>query len=219
MNQKILTSGTKTFLMRVSVFLILSIFLLSCKDKKNTRTKVSGPTDTISRKSDSNTVRKTQPIAAVYSTPGEAEINTRLSVFFGAEWHVVNDKEATWMKDAFDYFIVPRRKTEPTYPYISFGDYTGDGLKDTAALVTDSAKTNYAVAILSAKVKPFLWTEDITDDAAISNMQKATVAVMDGEKTKSVKLKSDAVNIEYFETASFLIYFEKGKYKRLQTGD
>lgn len=205
--------------MRVCFLLFLFVIIYGCKDEKQPATAVITPTDTVQVVKDTNANSKPIPVPAVYKTPGEDAVNDRLAVLFGSPWFTVNDEEATWMKDAFDYFIVPRRKTNPTYPYISFGDYDGDGATDTAALVRDSTKTKYAIAIVPAKSKPYLWTEDISDEAAVSTMQKSTVEVIDGEKTKRIKLKSDAINIEFFETASFLIYFNKGKYNRLQTGD
>jgi hypothetical protein len=81
-------------------------------------------------------------------TPAETEINGLLKEKFGGTLVVVNDKSANWPKDIFDYFIVPRRKDYPDYPYIANGDFNGDGLQDAAALVKNPGKEEYQVAII-----------------------------------------------------------------------
>ena len=39
------------------------------------------------------------------------------------------------------------------------------------------------------------------------------------EKTKKIKLKGDGINVEYFEKAAFVLYWDKGSFKRIQTSD
>ena len=131
----------------------------------------------------------------------------------------MNDRDAKWMKDAFDYFIAPRRKEDPNYPYIARGDYDADNLVDLAAIVTDSLKRNYQIVILLEKGNILFWKEDIMNDAAISTIPKSDIAGMDGEKTKKIKKKGDGINVEYFEKASFVLYWDKSSFKRIQTGD
>lgn len=154
-----------------------------------------------------------------YITPDEGAVNRSLSNKFGTEWHVLNDKEATWMKDAFDYFIVSKRKEFPNYPYITSGDFNADGKQDTAAVVTDSLKTKYRIAILLAENKILFWDEDILEDAAISTVPRSEIVGGDEKKTKKIKLKGEGINIEYFEKASFVLYWDRSSFKRIQTGD
>ena len=116
-------------------------------------------------------------------------------------------------------FIVPKRKENPNYPYITKGDYNADGKEDMAAVVIDSTKTAYQIAIILSADKIMFWKEDVLDDAAISTVPKSTIEGMDGEKTKKIKLKGYGINVEYFEKASFVLYWDKGSFKRIQTGD
>jgi hypothetical protein len=132
---------------------------------------------------------------------------------------VLNDQEARWMRDAFDYFIVPKRKENPNYPYITKGDFNGDGKPDMAAVVTDSTKQSFRIAIITGKDNIILWEEDVLVDAALTTIPKSDIEGMDGEKTKKVKLKGDGINVEYFEKASFVLYWDKTSFKRIQTGD
>lgn len=154
-----------------------------------------------------------------YTAPDEEPVNEMLKAKYGTEWHVLNDKEATWMKDAFDYFIVPKRKENPNYPYIAKGDYNGDGKADLAAVVTNDKKTTYQIAILLGKDNILFWKEDILEDAAISTVTKSEIEGMEQEKTKKVKLKGDGITIDYFERGSFVVYWDKNSFKRIQTGD
>ena len=123
------------------------------------------------------------------------------------------------MKDAFDYFIVPKRKDSPNYPYITKGDFNADGKIDIAAVVTNEKKSKYQIAIMLEADKILFWNEDILEDAAISTVTKSEIEGMEGEKTKKVKLKGDGINIEYFERGSFVVYWDKVSFKRIQTGD
>lgn len=158
-------------------------------------------------------------IPPTYITPDEETVNQLLKATFGNSWYVMNDKEASWMKDAFDYFIVPKRKEIPNYPYIAKGDFNADGKEDMAAVVTDSLKSNYQIAIILAPDNILFWKEDVLEDAAISTVAKSIIDGIDGEKTKKIKLKGDGINIEYFEKASFVLYWDKVSFKRIQTGD
>ena len=56
-------------------------------------------------------------------------------------------------------------------------------------------------------------------DAALSTIPNSTIEGMDGEKIKKIKLKGDGINVEYFEKASFVLYWDKSSFKRIQTGD
>ena len=209
--------------MRLILFTVISLLLLSCKQKTagaKQQKKPKSDTASNTRKDTTKGQTATPKEIDYYTTPDEAVVNKSLQGYFKAEWHVLNDKEGSWMKDAFEYFIVPKRKELPNYPYITMGDFNGDSKPDTAAVVTDSLRTKYRIAVLSSAGKPFLWDEDIMADAAISLQPKGTTLdVMMGENAKKVKLKNDGINVEYFERASFVLHLDKGKFKRLQTSD
>ncbi len=196
--------------MRPFIFMAAAI-LLSCGQNSSSDNKTKIPADT-----NQQVVSESPP---AYATPDEGMVNASLSALYGNKWRVMNDKDARWMKDAFDYFIIPRRKENANYPYIAKGDYNADGKADIAAIVTDSLKRNFQIAIILGTDNIIFWKEDISNDAAISNVPKSEIDGMDGEKTKKVKMKSDGINVEYFESASFVLYWDKSSLKRIQTGD
>ncbi len=205
--------------MRFFIF-ITAISLLSCGQSSTAKKEDSAKQDTAKTAIDTTTatsVVKTEE--ASYTTPDEATVNGLLNAKFGTQWHVLNDKEAKWMKDAFDYFIVPKRKESPNYPYITKGDFNADGKNDMAAVVTDSIKNSYKIAIILGPDNIKLWEEDIMIDAALSTTPKSVIEGMEGEKIKKVKLKADGINVEYFEKASFVLYWSGTDFKRIQTGD
>jgi len=199
---------------------IAAVSLLSCGQNSTKEKEEVSKTDTTKTAVDTATTTplvKEEP--PVYTAPIEEAVNELLKAKFENKWHVLNDKEAKWMKDAFDYFIVPKRKEQPNYPYITKGDFNGDGKADMAAVVTDSTRNIYQVAIILGPDNIKFWDEDIMADAALSTVPKSTIEGMDGEKTKKVKLKGDGINVEYFEKASFVLYLDKASFKRIQTAD
>ncbi len=199
---------------------IASLSLLSCGQNSTKEKQTVSKTDTVKTTIDTAEtapVNKKDP--APHTLPDELTVNEILRGKFGSRWHVLNDKEAKWMKDAFDYFIVPKRKESPNYPYITNGDFNADGKDDFAAVVTDSIKSSYQIAIILGPDNIKLWDEDILIDAALSTIPKSVIEGMEGEKVKKVKLKADGINVEYFEKASFVLYWDKSSFKRLQTGD
>ncbi|MFZ1533448.1 MAG: hypothetical protein WAT14_04735, partial [Chitinophagaceae bacterium] len=103
--------------------------------------------------------------------------------------------------------------------YITRGDFNGDNKPDIASVVTDSIKKKFRIAIFLGQDNIKIWDEDIMIDAALSTIPKSTIEGMDGEKTKKIKLKGDGINVEYFEKASFVIYWSGTDFKRIQTGD
>ena len=205
--------------MRLPIIIAVVIFI-SCGQNSSKRTETSSKDE--STKPAIETIKalpleKDRPIT--YMAPDEEPVNEMLKVKYGTEWHVLNDKEATWMKDAFDYFIVPKRKDNPNYPYITKGDFNGDDKADIAALVKNNKKGSYQIAIILGKENILFWQEDILEDAAISTLAKSDIEGMEREKPKKVKLKGDGIIIDYFERGSFVIYWDKTSFKRIQTGD
>lgn len=202
---------------------IAAVTLLSCGQNSAKKKDEPVKEDTIKKTVDTS---KITPVVKVeqpsYATPDEGVFNEALSTKFGTKWHVVNDKEAKWMKDAFDYFIVPKRKELPNYPYITKGDFNGDGKADIAAIVTDSTRSLYQVAIVLGPDNIKFWDEDILVDAALTTVSKSEVITIpneENEKVKKIKMKVDGINVEYFERASFVVYLDKSTFKRIETGD
>lgn len=205
--------------MRILMF-IAAVSLLSCGQSSSNKKKEAVTGDSTKEIADTAKVSPSVKEATLpYTAPDEAAVNEALKAVYGNDWHVLNDQEAKWMKDAFDYFIVPKRKEEPNYPYIAKGDFNGDGRPDTAAVVTDPIKRNFRIAILLGPGNIKLWEEDIMIDAAISSIPKSTVQGSENERPKKIKMKGDGINVEYFEKASFVLYWDKSAFKRIQTGD
>lgn len=197
--------------MKLAAILFL-LFLIGCKSGSKETEVIKS--DTI--KPDVNTAPKD-----ILTGPGPLaiEFTSRLKQDPRNKWIIVDDRSANRAKDQFDYFIAPKRKDQPDYPYVTQGDYDGDGKKDLAALVTDSTKTRFAVLVLTGSGKTINWDEDIAADAAISSVPPSEIIGMDGDNTKTVKIKNDAINVEFFETAAFILYWDGKKFMRLQTGD
>lgn len=204
-------------------YISLFAFLVSCNSNSKPGTNedpvsISGSDSTsISRKE----TRADSTIIPV--SPMAEKINTILgSMNESAAWHVLNDKEARWISGQFEYFIAPKRKDNPDYPYIAAGDFDGDNRPDLAAVVTDSTRVNYQLIIISdidSNRKINYWKEDILEDAAISTAPKGDIEGTVNEKVKKVKLGSEAIHVEYFEKASFIIYWNGKSFKRIQQGD
>jgi hypothetical protein len=202
--------------MRLLIFMSAFI-LLSCGQNSPDKKPVNKDTAF-------NAVVKKDSIAKMrpefYTTPDEKPVNESLAKKFGSKWHVMNDREARWIKDAFEYFIVPRRKENPDYPYITNGDFDGDGKADTAAVVTDADKKDFRIAILPGLGNIELWKDDVLINAALTTIAKGeAVEGGNNDHPKKIKMKNDGINVEYFEQASFVIYRSGGSFKRLQTGD
>ena len=152
-----------------------------------------------------------------YKAPDEAAVNGSLSKKFGDKWHVMNDREGKWIKDAFTTFIVPKRKENPNYPYITQGDFNDDGITDTAAVITDKNKKEFRVAILLSNEEAQLWKEDVLINAALSTAPKGGAADAGTlDQPKKIKMLIDGINVEYFNQSSFVVYKSGRAFKRIQ---
>ena len=203
--------------MRFLIFMSAFV-LLSCGQNSSNENKEKTKTDTV--KVPAGTAKAiVKDEMSAYISPGEGNVNESMKAKYGNKWHVLNDKEAQCMKDVFDYFIAPKRKENPDYPYITKGDFNGDGKTDTAAVVTDDDKKDFRIAILSGPGKIELWEEDVLINAALSTVPKGTIEGGDIDHPKKIKMKGDGINVEYFEQASFVIYWNGSSFKRIQAGD
>ena len=184
------------------IALLLLCGLLGCKDKKRT---VETPTPVV----------QTDTLPDLSRTPGLDSVNSLLSKLPGG-WQLVTDSGSGWTRDALEYFVYTRRKTEPDYPYISRGDYNCDGQPDVAALVADSNDIRLAFLLSGEKME--WWTEDMRG-AALSNMKKQDFVAMKDERELKVSLGCDAVEAEWFEKATQVIYWDGKKFQNVWTGD
>ena len=200
-----------------AIFLLILVSCGNKSEKKETTSRndsVGTVTDTGSVKDQVTTNTDTVPKMTVL-----AEEVDRLLKSKSSEWVLVTDATANWPKDNFDYFITPTRKKNPDYPYIASADFDGDQKRDAAALVNQPGTKNYSIAIirdmLSTNPTIYYWKDDI-DVAAVSIFPKGD---LDGTEGEHVKLKNNAIGIEYFETSSFVIYWDGSGWKRVWTGD
>src|SRR5258706_9686040 len=158
--------------MRLLIFMSAFI-LLSCGQNSSGGKKETAKEDTVKVPADTaKTTAIVKNEIPAYFSPDEGAVNETLKAKYGNKWHVLNDKEAKWVKDAFDYFIVPKRKENPGYPYISKGDFNSDGKTDTAALVTDDNNKDFRIATLMGSDKIELWEEDVLINAALTTVPK-----------------------------------------------
>ncbi len=200
------------------LFLIsIIILLLSCNGKSSSE-DVKEEDTAIKELLTNDTVSIAPTGTKQNQTALETEINKILQEKFQGKWKVLNDSTANWMKDEFDYFIAPKRKYDPDYPYICKGDYNADGKPDYAAIITDANKTSYQIAIFPADGEIILWKEDV-EGSAIENLSKTEVLGFEGEKEKKVTLKSDGINVVFFEKSSYVIYWNGASFKNIWTGD
>ena len=200
--------------MRLTVFAFLLV-LFSCAQKKTgqetskTETTSAVPNDTA------------KPAEPVVTAPSAAvtEINSLLAEKFGGTLAVITDADANWRKDEFDYFIAPKRKADPDYPYLAKGDFNGDGQQDAAALVKTKDKPAYQLAIIFGspldKHRISFWKDNI-DVCAVSAYPKGELQGID---EPNVNMKGDGINVEYYEKASFVVYWDGKSFKKTQTGD
>jgi len=157
-------------------------------------------------------------LADLTHNPGADSINMILAVLPG-KYHLVTDAESGWTMDALEYFVYPQRKKDPDYPYIVRGDYNCDGRPDIAALVTDSSAKQVKLAfIYDGDTKINWWKEDM-QGAALKNMVKQEFGAMRDEKELKVSLPCDAVEAEWFEKATQVIFWNGRKFENVWTAD
>lgn len=201
-------------MMKLSTIFCL-IILISCNSRKSGQVTVSK--DSPDTRIDTPPPA-TPPIHPIVSKETE-QVNQLLAEQSGGTLAVLTDESAAWKKEDFDYFIAPKRKDNPDYPYLTKGDFNGDGQADMAALVKTKGKAEYQLAILLGQPlsqdRIIYWKNDI-EVCAISTYPKGELAGLD---QPSFKLKSDAINVEYFERATLVIYWDGKAFRKTHTGD
>jgi hypothetical protein len=196
--------------------LLILLFLASCANHDNVSKK--DPADTTG----TGKIADSLPPALTDSILPTSTLQQQVSSILNAhmnEWVLASDSNTSWQKDEFDYFVVPKRKTDPDYPYLAKGDYDADGKVDVAALVKKRSGPQFELLIISdyQSAAPHFSTykEDI-DLCAITTYPRETLTGINGEK---VKMKGDGIGVEYFEKSSFVVYWNGKGYKRVWTGD
>lgn len=200
--------------MRIPVFL-LALVLFSCGQ---------GPAD--KKKNDADSAGKvtdtTDSRDFTIKDVGESiRFNSILRQKGSGQWHVVTDQESGWTKDVMDYFVVNERKNDPEFPYIAKGDYDCDGIRDIAALVTDSSNSKSMIVFLLKEGKEMRWWTEDVKGGAIANLPKTEVTGFgeDIDEEKKVKMPCDGVNVVWFESASYVVYWNGSKFDRIGTSD
>ncbi len=207
----------KTIIMR-SLFLIAIIAFFSCGHHTDKKEKTV--TDSLGIEND--TIITTRPVndTPVINQGKETElfttVNSMLQEKFPGKWKIINDSIDNWPVDEFNYFIKDKRKEFPDYPYIATGDYNADNKKDYAALIVNTTnKDEQRIAILLDSDKIIIWNDDVRG-AAINTNPKEDIGSIDGKK---VKMKSEGINVEFFEKSSWVLYWNGTAFKKLWTSD
>jgi hypothetical protein len=202
---------------------LVFIVLFSCNQNETEKDTGKIKSDSISLKEGENTSGTANDSTVITETKLSkgitAIINENSEV---KSWQILNDKTARWINGQFEFFIQPKRKKNQDYPYITQGDFNNDKKQDVAALLIDSTRTKYQLAIISdfdSIPKLSIWKEDIKEHAAISAIPVGEITGTVNEKIRKVKLSSEAILVEYFEKASFIIYWNGNSYTRIQQGD
>lgn len=200
------------------IAVIFLIVMASCGQNDAKEKEIIPAVDTLKPASAATT---TVPPTSTVTGPSESVtlINSLLTDKFGGTLRVVTDTDANWPKDVFDYFIAPKRKENPDYPYVAKGDFNGDRQEDAAALIKTQGKAAYQLAILFGspldKHRVSFWKEDI-DICAISGYPKGELQGIDEPE---VAMKGDGILVEFYEKAMFVVYWDGKKFKRTYTGD
>lgn len=93
-------------------------------------------------------------------------------------------------------------------------------------LVPKSGSTRgYRITVLREDVSSGAYAAIVLDQSDVDSSESMVISTVpagtysDFERTKSVRLKLDSVNVEWIEKASLLYYWSRGKYRTIQTSD
>ena len=200
-----------------SLLFISAIVFFSCGQKSD---KTTATDDSLTIKNDtSGKIESTKDAAGVNKQQPTAlfeKADAMLQTKYPGKWKIINDTIDNWPKDEFDYFIKDKRKEYPDYPYIATGDYNADGKADIAALVVNTTnKDEQRIAILLDTTKIVIWNDDVRG-AAINTNPKEEIGSIDGKKSQ---MKSEGINVEFFEKSSWILYWNGSAFKKLWTSD
>jgi hypothetical protein len=207
--------------MRSLFLLVFLAMIAACGSNKEKDQPVEKKDTTVTTITETDTVDDPADTLPQPATLLSKVVNGLLDAKYEGKWVVVNDSVAQWLPDIFSYFIVKGRKKDKEYPYIVKGDFNGDGENDIAALVKEKKTNDYQLAIILRNVNKtdksdyHFWKEDI-DLAAIEPYPKGEIMNLD---TKPVQMLGDGITVEYYEKASFVIYWDGKGFKRVYTSD
>jgi hypothetical protein len=200
----------------ISAFTILSCGQNSYKEKEKPlqNDPINKMTDTAKTNGqDSSIVKDNITIADL---PDEATINSLLKTKFADKWHVLTDKEAGWDKNIYDNNIAEKKKKNPDFPYITKGDFDGDGKVDYAAMVTNYGHTENKIAIITGPDNIVIWGEDYVGNGTLETFHKADLKGLDNDgNEKQVKMKGDGIRVIVFDVAGYTIYWNGSAFKYL----
>ena len=148
--------------MRLLLKWLALLFVISC-GQNSQKTKSRSINDSGQSRSNKDSVTKKNNLPSSSISVCEKAVSRTLHARFGSKWQVMNDQTAHWMKEAFDYFIIPKRKQDPDYPYIAKGDFNTDSKIDTAVVVKDVLHKKYQLAILLKNDKTNMLVAVISD--------------------------------------------------------
>ncbi|MCW3074678.1 MAG: hypothetical protein JWP69_1747 [Flaviaesturariibacter sp.] len=206
---------SKTYKMKILLsFLMLSF--ISCgqeNNKSNNESTREQMTDTV--KHNGLSAKDTLLRAAPPADSTAQILNERLKTVFDGKLHILTDKEAKWNKEDLDFIILPARKKDPLFPIIAKGDFNWDGKEDYVALVSDVTNSIYRVAIFLNSGKVIVWKEDVKG-AGIETYKSPDLKNLSGNK---IVLKGNGILVQWFESSSYVIYWNGMEFTREWTGD
>ena len=82
-------------------------------------------------------------------------------------------------------------------------------------VVNTANNDEHRIAILLDITKIIIWNDDVRG-AAINTNPKEAVGGIDG---KVAKMKSEGINVEFFEKSSWVLYWNGSAFKKIWTGD
>jgi hypothetical protein len=206
--------------MRLIIF-TTAFALLSCGQKSDKGKEKSLPDDTINIMTDTvKTNRQDSSIVkdnlSTADLTDEATINNLLKTKFADKWHVLTDKEAGWDKNIYDNNIAGKKKKDPNFPYITKGDFNGDGKIDYAAIVTDNGHTENKIAIIAGAGHIVIWGDDYVGNGTLETIYNTDLKGVDNDgNEKQVKMKGDGIKVIMFDVGGYTIYWNGSSYKYL----
>jgi hypothetical protein len=204
--------------MRYLLFLFLVAFA-ACKNSGNDKKHIS-PSDSAVIKQgplteeDAN-ADSTSPSPSVYYAYLPAGLSSHVNALL-PDWTLPD--QSNW--DKYWWY----KKDKSLVSYVS-GDFNCDNKTDHALILTKK-NGDYAAWAFLAKDSSFqdVKLEEISREGGpigigIEILEKGKHGDLDNDKAKPVDVACEGVTIIFFEKAAHSFYWEKGKVKRIQTGD
>lgn len=137
---------------------------------------------------------------------------------YGSRYRVLTDSNSGFEKYEMDQFILPERKNNENYPYITEGDFNGDKWVDRAVLVQDRFENRFLLVRLA-----IIWGDDQTveiyDESCSAISLVKGDGIVKGFENDSVFIKYDAIGVECFEKSSWVLYWDGSSFQKIWTSD